>query len=78
MKGIVRLPEEAGVLLSVGFKGRPVMVAVGMWKSRSDFQGRMGAEGNPFLVFLRVLGPAFPQPFFMHCAFFKNSRRGLA
>ena len=54
------------------------MGAVGMWESRSDFQGRTGVEGNLVLVFLSVLGPAFPQPFFMRFAFVQSSGRGIA
>ena len=44
----------------VGAEGGIVVGVVGLWESRSDFQGRWETKGN--LVFLVFHRPSFPQP----------------
>ena len=41
--------------------GGIIVGAVGMWESRSDFQGRGKTQGNLGLVFLVFHGPTFPR-----------------
>jgi hypothetical protein len=52
-----------------------IIDAVGMWKSRSDFQGRWETMGNLILVFLVFHRPAFPRCSPVFHALFRSGRK---
>src|ERR1700736_403097 len=65
-------PPFLGLVFSVSERGN-IVGAVGMWESRSDFQGLWETQGKPVVGFPRFPHARHfhsPPRFFMRCAFY--------